>query len=351
MSRFVYNRTVEYLRQPGTQADWKGIKTGILCGLPAWCADTPYLVKSIAVRDACIAVREAKRKYRETGEFQEVGFRSRKSPVQSIYIPATAIKDRGIYHTKLGDIHYAEPLPAPVKDSRLVLRDGRYHLHVSTEAPVQQVENQGRIVALDPGVRTFQTFYSEDAVGEFGDRACGRIQRLCQHLDNLLSRADAAPHRRKHSLYRAAGRIRRKIRNLVDELHHQVAHWLVRNYDIILLPDFRVQGMSGRAGRKIRRQTVRNLLTLSHHRFKAFLLHKAAEFGKQVVIVNEAYTSKTCSWSGEIIPNLGGRKVVTGSDGVSLDRDVNGARGIFLRALVDTPWLQDCLQPASRAPE
>ncbi|MXZ24958.1 MAG: IS200/IS605 family element transposase accessory protein TnpB, partial [Caldilineaceae bacterium SB0665_bin_21] len=234
--------------------------------------------------------------------------------------------------------------------SRLVLRDGRYHLHVSTAAPVQQVENQGRIVALDPGVRTFQTFYAEEAVGQFGDRACGRIQRLCQHLDNLLSQADAAPHRRKRSLYRAAGRIRRKIRNLVDELHHQVAHWLVCNYDIILLPDFRVQGMSGRAGRKIRRQTVRNLLTLSHHRLKAFLLHKAAEFGKQVVIVNEAYTSQTCSWSGELIPNLGGRKVVTGSDGVSLDRDVNGARGIFLRALVDTPWLQECLQPASRSP-
>jgi len=165
-----------------------------------------------------------------------------------------------------------------------------------------------------------------------------------------LSQADAAPHRRKRSLYRAAGRIRRRIRNLVDELHHQVAHWLVRHYDIILLPDFRVQGMSGRAGRKIRRKTVRNLLTLSHHRLKAFLLHKAAEFGKQVVIVNEAYTSKTCSWSGEVIPNLGGRKVVTGSDGVSLDRDINGARGIFLRALVDTPWLQECLQPASRSP-
>ena len=168
----------------------------------------PYLVKSIAIRDACIAVREAKRRYRETGKVHEVKFRSRKSPVQSVYIPATAIKDRGVYHTMLGDMRYAEALPSPVKDSRLVLRDGRYHLHVSTEAPVQQVENQGRIVALDPGVRTFQTFYAEEAVGQFGDRACGRIQRLCQHLDNLLSKADAAPHHRKRNLYRAASRIR-----------------------------------------------------------------------------------------------------------------------------------------------
>ena len=348
VSRYVYNRTVGYLKQPGTKANWKAVKTGILHDLPEWCAEVPYQVKSIAIRDACTAVREAKKQFRRTGKFQAIGFRSRKHPVQSIHIPASAIKDRGVYHTLLGDMHHAEPIPAPVKDSRLVLRDGRYHLHVSTEAPVQQVENQGRIVALDPGVRTFQTFYAEDAVGQFGDQACGRIQRLCQHLDKLLSKAESAPHGRKRNLYRAAGRIRHKIRNLVDELHHQVAHWLVRNYDIILLPDFRVQGMTGRAGRKIRRRTVRNLLTLRHYGFKQFLQHKAREFGKQVFIVNEAYTSKTCSWSGEIIPNLGGRKRVTGSDGVSLDRDINGARGIFLRALVDSPWLQDCLQTASR---
>lgn len=149
ISRFVYNKTVEYLKQPGTKAHWKGIKTTILHDLPDWCADAPYQVKSIAVRDACIAVREAKRRHRETGKVHEVKFRSRKSPVQSTFIPATAIKERGIYHTKLGDMRYAESLPAPVKDSRLVLRDGRYHLNVSTEAPVQQVENQGRIVALN----------------------------------------------------------------------------------------------------------------------------------------------------------------------------------------------------------
>ena len=60
-----------------------------------------------------------------------------------------------------------------------------------------------------------------------------------------------------------------------------------------------------------------------------------------MLLVNEAYTSKTCSWSGEIVPNLGGRRVVAGSDGVRVNRDINGARGIFLRALGDTPALRD----------
>ena len=38
-----------------------------------------------------------------------------------------------------------------------------------------------------------------------------------------------------------------------------------------------------------------------------------------------------------MISNLKGRQVVEGSDGFRLDRDINGARGIFLRAMGDTP--------------
>ena len=38
--------------------------------------------------------------------------------------------------------------------------------------------------------------------------------------------------------------------------------------------------------------------------------------------------------------NLGGAKTIT-FGGVTLDRDINGARGILLRALVDKPSLID----------
>ena len=85
------------------------------------------------------------------------------------------------------------------------------------------------------------------------------------------------------------------------------------------------------------------MMTFAHYRFKQFLKHKAHETGKLVLDVNEAYTSKTCSWTGEVKNNLGGAKVMVGSDGQRMDRDINGARGIFLRALGDTPALQACV--------
>jgi putative transposase len=85
------------------------------------------------------------------------------------------------------------------------------------------------------------------------------------------------------------------------------------------------------------------MLTLSHYKFKQFLKHKAFENSKLVIDVNEAYTSKTVSWTGEIVHNLGGAKVIKSKlTGQSMSRDLNGARGIFLRAVVDTP-LKECI--------
>ena len=71
-----------------------------------------------------------------------------------------------------------------------------------------------------------------------------------------------------------------------------------------------------------------------------------------MVEVNEAYTIKTRSWDGSVKENLGGRAVVRDESGFGMDRDVNGARGIFLRTLGDSPFLRELLpQVASRLTE
>ncbi len=87
--------------------------------------------------------------------------------------------------------------------------------------------------------------------------------------------------------------MREKVINLVDELHHKAALFLVKNYDVILLPTFETKQMTSKANRKLHNKTVRSMLTFAHYRFKKFLKNKAFEYGKVVVEVCEAYTSKT----------------------------------------------------------
>ena len=342
-SRYVYNETIKYLQQPDTKANWKAIKTDLIKSLPEWAQKIPYQIKSIAIKDACTAVKNAKKKYKQTGEIQQVKFRSRRDKIQSCYIPKSAVSPKGLYHRILGSIRFTERLPEEIGDCRLVRHLGVTYICIPHVVPRSISENQGRVVAVDPGVRSFMTLFSEASFGWLGQQDIGRIQRLCYYLDNLISRSTKASAKKRYRMRKAADSIRLKIRNLVDELHHQIARFLVDNFDIILLPTFETSQMTIKKGRKIRSKTVRQMLTFSHYRFKQFLKHKAFEAGKTVLDVNEAYTSKTVSWTGEIIHNLGGRKKIKSSDGQVMDRDLNGGRGIFLRSLVDIPSLKDCI--------
>ena len=253
-----------------------------------------------AIFDACRAVSAAKKfnaklarnesgRNRQDEDFARVRFRSRKNPRQTFTVQANCVGDSGIYRTKLGDMQMAEKLPIPENRNicRLSMRYGQYHLSVPYDEKLPpQRENQARVVALDPGVRSFLSWYCAYSVGKIGEGAFFRIQRLCERLDDLLSRAQKSPSRRRRNMRRAAGRMRIRIENLVRELHRQAARFLVSSFDVILLPGFETSEMVERGRRRIRSKTVRNLLSLAHYRFGMFLRHKAHETGVAILAVS-----------------------------------------------------------------
>lgn len=342
VSRYVYNKTIEYLKKPDTKANWMEIKLWLLKDLPEWCDGVPFQVKAIAVKDACQAVKSAKAKWKREKQFSIVKFRSRKNPSQTIFIPKSAMNPtKGPYHTMLGEMSFSEIVPPPQGDCRLTYRSGRWFVTVPVETAIKTAESQGRVVSIDPGVRTFTTFYSTDCCGKIGTGDFSRIQRLCHHLDDLISRTHKEKNKnRRYRMKKAQARMRWKIKDLIDELHHKAALFFVRNFDVILIPKFETSQMGRRLTRKIRAKSVRSMLTFAHFRFQEFLKFKAWEHGKLLFNVNEAYTSKTCSWNGKI-KKIGGAKFIK-DDGVVVDRDYNGARGIFLRGLCEIqPSLED----------
>lgn len=342
-SRFVYNRTLDYLKSlDGPRPVWTEVATRIILpSLPEWAREIPFQIKKMAVKEACEAFTHAKLKYLRTGEVSELHFKSRKSPTRTCYIPKSAVKTTGIYPTFSGELHYAEPLPVTFQDCELSWQQDRWYLCVPFTTTMPPGENQARIVALDPGVRTFMAFFAPEMAGLLGQHDFGRLVRLCHHLDNLISRYSTSSNKKQcRRIRKAANRMRWKIRDLRDELHAKVIRFLVDNFDIVLIPTFETQQMAKRESRKLRSKTVRSMLTWAHYRFKERLKVVAAQSGKRVIEVNEAYTSKTCSWSGEIV-NVGSSEYIRGSDGIAMHRDVNGARGIFLRALAELPMLAD----------
>ena len=364
-SRWTYNLTVEVL-QSGIPAAWRHIAGMVMAELkvlkPEW-ESVPYQVKRTAVRDACRAMSNVKTFNRQLAadraigerpdeDFAQLRFRSCANPRRSCYIPDDGVTEHGVYHTILGPLRMAEAIPAGQQECRLVKERGLYWLTVPypAQCDIETPSGDG-VVALDPGVRTFLTYFSETDCGKIGHHAFGRIQRLCHWLDDLISRTDTEPnHQRRRRMRWAQARLRQRIINLVDELHWQLARWLTGNYKVILLPTFETQDMARRAGRRIRSKTARMMLTFRHYEFKQRLQWKAWQRGALVVDVNEAYTSKTRSWDGTVNARLGGARVIRDESGFGMDRDVNGARGVFLRALGDSPFLRGLLtQVASQS--
>jgi putative transposase len=221
-------------------------------------------------------------------------------------------------------------------------KSGRLYLCIPQALSVKRVDNQDpsnikkslKVCSLDPGVRTFQTIFdpNEGCAYQVAPNDINRIVRLCLSLDRIISRQSNERSRMKFRLKRVERRIRLKIRNLIDEVHKQLAKHLSTHYDLILIPKFETSQMVKKGSRNIGSKSVRQMLCWSHFRFRERLIFKCREYGSNVAVVDESWTSKTCSGCGLLDHNLGSKKVYwCRGCGLTIDRDVNGAKNILLK--------------------
>ncbi|MEZ5672514.1 MAG: transposase [Thiotrichaceae bacterium] len=276
-------------------------------------------------------MKNAKLKCQKTGKFQKVSFRARRDPIQSFGFDANSINQDFVFGSKKFklELHATEEVNSDLEGTRIVREGLRYFLILPQRKSALMSENQRLgAVALDPGVRTFVTFYSEELHGKVGEGDFQRIYRLCLNLDKLYSKISKALRQQKRNLKKAAERMRWKLYDLIDDLHKKTAHFLCTTFDTVFIPTFETQQMVS----KLCSSVARNMMTFAHYRFKQFLKAKGQEYQCDVVEVSEAYTTKTCSYCGKQ-HNMGSKKVMNCSCGAHVDRDLNGARGIYLRAL------------------
>jgi IS605 OrfB family transposase len=259
--------------------------------------------------------------------------------------------------------------PIPIDHDCKLTRDsrGRFFLHVPIPTPLPDPKplSEREMCAIDPGARTPFEVWSPTHYGSFGNDDFKRvILPLCEQMDALIGRRDRAVAKwqryewventtqgdgRLKSYTRVLSRLelrihklRDRIKNLVNDLHKRVARSLLEDFDTILLPVFETSNMTEHineeTGRRrvLNSKTVRNLLTWSHWKFREYLKHKALVLGKEVVVVDESYTTKGCSRCG-LCTDIGGSKTFKCANpncGFSAPRDAKSARDIFCKHIV-----------------
>lgn len=254
------------------------------------------------------------------------------------------------YPRQLGEIILTESIPEESFSKSAVVKyeNGQWYMCVQQHVSIARLLDgeTSRICALDPGVRTFQTLYSESQVVKYGEGFSKEVLLpVVLSISKWISKRDlfiAKFKDRKETQYysdmmkyfeRKLNKLKARRNNLINDLHKQVAYDIVMNNDVILLPSFNTSNMvtKGEDGkRKLRKKTIRAMLNLSHYKFKVYLNYLAMKYGKTVIEVNEAYTSKT--FAGKIF-SVGSKEKFKTTLGKIIDRDINGARNILIRFL------------------
>lgn len=316
-----------------------------------WVLKTPYAIRDEAMSDVIKAYKSnfTSIKNRENKSFK-IKFKKKKAPSDSITIRSDRWKNRILFQKTLGKdpIKGFEPIPDQlVYDTRLK-RDhlGNFYLCVlspieirsDNQAPKSKIENEGNIISLDPGVRTFMTGYDPSGTAyEFGKGDSIKLYKLQSSWSKLQSKWSQknVKHQQKRNMKKAGKRIWEKIKNLVKYFHCKLVKWLVTNYNYILLPKFETSKMVQKKNRKIGCMTVSAMMMWSHYSFQQRLINKTREYPWcKVLIVDEQYTSKTCGICGNIHQYLGSNKIFNCPKcKIEMDRDVNAARNIYLRFL------------------
>lgn len=362
--RWTYNKCLEGIKN-GMAKNKKELRAKYLNSINfkdneelKWVLETPYDVRDEAMRDL---LKAYKSNFASKREKFDIKFKSKKMRTQSIVIHNKHWKNGTFHPTFFGKdpIRGSEPLPEKLGfDCRLQM-DNLQEFYLCLIIPIEIRSDSQRpdfdertkkMIALDPGVRTFMTGYDpNNRCIKWGKSDIGRIYRLCYVLDDLQSRWAKTKANKRYQMKKAGKRIRKKIRSLVDEIHKKLSKWLCEEYNIILLPIFETQKMTIKNKRKIRSKTARAMLTWSHYRFQQRLINKSREYPWcKIIICDEQYTSKTCGSCGHIKTNLGGSKVYRCNQcNIDLDRDMNGARNILLRYLtlnkIEQSGKSDCV--------
>jgi len=222
-------------------------------------------------------------------------------------------------------IRWHRPLEGEIKTLRITRKAGKWYASFACEVAEKSLPETGCAVGVDVGISSLIATSNGELIENPKWYRDGQAE--LRVLQRTVSRRKKGGSNRKKAVH-ALQVHHEHIANQRKDYLNKLANKLVVNNDLIAIEDLRIQNIVKN------HHLSRSILDGGWGYFAQRLSDKAAEAGREVVKVNPAYTSKTCSGCGMIFEDLDlSVRWIACDCGLSLNRDVNASINILKRAL------------------
>ena len=258
--------------------------------------------------------------------------RQRFSTVEYRWGDGARLKGNRLYVQNVGEVkvkwHREIPESATIQCAYLKRDGNEWYAVFSLELPdCVPTAHPGSPVGVDLGLNSLVALSDGQTIEN---------PRWYRSTETQLARSQRVLSRRKKfsGRWRKAARnvatLNRKVANQRLDFQHKLSRQLAHTYSLIAVEDLNIAGLA-------RSRLAKSVHDAGWGQFVMLLAYKVENTGSQLVIVDPRLTSQVCSGCGCVVrKDLGVRVHVCPDCGLTLDRDVNAARNILKRALMET---------------
>jgi putative transposase len=196
-----------------------------------------------------------------------------------------AYTDGKLKLSKIGSVKMKVTRYFPSKIKNCIIKKsktGKYYACLVCETEKQILPKTNKTIAFDLGIKSF-LHTSENEIIE-NPKYLNRKLKQLQNYSNQYSRTKSIKHRAR------LNRLYEKITNQREDFLHKLSAKIVKENDIIIFEDLNIKNMMSS-----KTSLNRNISDVSWNSFTNKLIYKAENAGREVVKVNPANTSNTCS--------------------------------------------------------
>jgi len=229
-------------------------------------------------------------------------------------------------------VRWHRKMEGEVKTVRVVRNAGQWFACFACEVEAQLLPATGKSIGIDVGISSLLTTSDGDKVE---NPKWYRVdQAKLRVVQRRVSRRKKGSNRRRKAVV-LLQRQHEKTKNRRKDFLNKVVCALIAANDMIAIEDLRIRNMVHN------RHLSKSIMDAGWGYLRQRLEVKAVEAGRQVIAVEPAYTSKSCSDCGTVFEDLKlSDRRVSCDCGLSLDRDHNAALNILRRGhlLRESTW-------------